>query len=407
MVRRPIAIVVGGFLALACSTADPSSTRAEGTQAQSADTTVAAPLPGWRLVWADEFDGPDGSDVDPDKWFHDTGLGNGGARPERQYYTDGTENARIEGGRLVMTARNNTNPDYICFDGRPCPYTSARIDSRLQHRYGRFEARIQVPAGDGLHPAFWMLGANGDRVGWPACGEIDIMEQAGRAPTSNSSHLLFPKPGAAAGVLTSTDVLTTGAFPDGYHTYAAEWGPGSVRFFIDGRLVGGHSRREAANWVFDHSFYMLLNVALGGPAGVGAPPADFDAATMNVDYVRVYDRTATEPSCPGLADGVYCGNDGIVAGEPNTLYACAATIARPVQACADWCRTNRVGDDVCVTGSSAPDCRGLSGSHCGGGRVGGEPNTIYKCVDGAVGSYVTCPHTCRVHQPARFDACEP
>ncbi|MGB8299085.1 MAG: glycoside hydrolase family 16 protein, partial [Polyangia bacterium] len=143
----------------------------------------ASALPGWVLSWSDEFDGPDGSAVDPTKWVHDVG-GSGWGNQELEYYTNGTQNAVVMGGNLVITATTAGASSYNCSypSSGPCQYTSARLltQNKFSQQYGRIEARIQIPEGQGLWPAFWMLGADINTSGWPTCGEIDIMENIGK-----------------------------------------------------------------------------------------------------------------------------------------------------------------------------------------------------------------------------------
>jgi beta-glucanase (GH16 family) len=244
------------------------------------------------LAWHDEFDGPAGAPVDSTKWVADTG-GHGWGNAEREYYTTRRENAALDGqGHLVITARAEPpRTSDRCWYG-VCRYTSARLKTktRFAQAYGRFEARIRIPRGQGLWPAFWLLGDDIDAVGWPRCGEIDVMENIGREPGVVHGTMHGPGYSGAEGP-TAADTLPQGAFADDFHVFAVEWRPGEIRWFVDGRLY----HREAigdlpsgTRWVFDHPFFMLLNVAVGGYW-----PGDPDAVTkfpqqMVVDYVRVY-----------------------------------------------------------------------------------------------------------------------
>ena len=250
------------------------------------------------LAWSDEFDGPAGASVDGTKWVADTG-GEGWGNQERQYYTARAENVSLDGsGHLVITARAEP-PDspYRCWYGI-CRYTSARLKTkgRFEQTYGRFEARIRIPRGQGIWPAFWMLGGNIDSVGWPRCGEIDVMENIGREPSV--VHGTIHGPGYSGGSGTGGSyTLATGSFADDYHIFAVEWTPGEVRWFVDGtqyRRTTPADLPPGTTWVFDHPFFLLLNVAVGG-----AWPGEPDASTvlpqqMLVDYVRAY-RTAELP----------------------------------------------------------------------------------------------------------------
>ena len=253
-----------------------------------------APPPEWTLAWSDEFDGPAGAPVDGAKWVADTG-GQGWGNQERQYYTTRTENVALDGGgRLVITARAEPpNSSYACWYGS-CRYTSARLKTkgRFEQMYGRFEARIRIPRGQGIWPAFWMLGADIDQVGWPRCGEIDVMENIGREPAVVHGTIHGPGYSGGSGI-SGASRLATGSFADDYHVFAVEWAPGEIRWLVDGREYRRTTPADlpaGATWSFDHPFFMLLNVAVGG-----AWPGDPDASTafpqqMLVDYVRVYQR---------------------------------------------------------------------------------------------------------------------
>jgi hypothetical protein len=159
-------------------------------------------LPGWVLTWSDEFDGPDNSAVDSTKWVYDTG-GGGWGNNELEYYTSGTANAVVRAGNLLITAATTGASALTCSypSNGPCGYTSARIrtQGKFTQEYGRFEARIQIPEGQGLWPAFWMLGADisNSATNWPKCGEIDIMENIGKEPSINHGSLHLPAAGTA------------------------------------------------------------------------------------------------------------------------------------------------------------------------------------------------------------------
>lgn len=251
-------------------------------------TPLSSPA-GWTLTWSDEFDGPAGTAVDGTKWTFDVG-GHGWGNQELQYHTDRTANAFLDGsGRLVIRAQREA---FTGADGVSREYTSARLKTkgRFVQTYGRFEARLKVPFGQGIWPAFWMLGDDIDRVGWPACGEIDIMEYIGREPTTVYGTLHGPGYSGAGGL--SRPYTLPGAAPiaDDFHVFAVEWEPAALRWYVDGVLF--HTRTPADlggnKWVFDHPFFVILNVAVGG-----AWPGNPDATTvlpqtMQVDYVRIY-----------------------------------------------------------------------------------------------------------------------
>jgi beta-glucanase (GH16 family) len=250
--------------------------------------------PGWTLTWSDEFDQADGSGVDPSKWSFDTG-GDGWGNQELEYYTSGTANAVINGGALVITATQNGASDYSCWYG-PCQYTSARLNTsgKFSQQYGRFEARIQIPEGQGVWPAFWLLGENIGSVGWPNCGEIDIMENIGRTPDTVYGTTHGPGPGSYPGDGLSGPFNASSPFGGGYHVYATEWTSDSVAFYVDGSLywtVTPSQLPSGASWVWNQPFFILLNFAVGG-GWPGSPDATSSfPQQMLIDYVRVYQPT--------------------------------------------------------------------------------------------------------------------
>lgn len=233
------------------------------------------------LVMADEFS-EDGA-PDNSMWTYDIGTGmNGWGNNELQYYTDRPENVRVEDGMLKITAVKES------FMGSA--YTSARIVTRglFEQAYGRFEARIQLPWGRGLWPAFWLLGANCDEVIWPQCGEIDIMEYRGQEPTA--MHGSIHGPGYSAGAaITKKYELSNDRFDTGFHVFGIEWGPDYINFYVDDVLYNQITREDVpGEWVYDHPFYIILNVAVGG-SFVGPPDSNtMFPQTMLVDYVRIY-----------------------------------------------------------------------------------------------------------------------
>jgi beta-glucanase (GH16 family) len=254
-------------------------------------TVSAAERTAWSLTWSDEFDGPDGSPADSAKWSFDIG-GNGWGNNELETYTDRTANAVQEDGALVIKALKETlrGSDNITRD-----YTSARLvtRNRFTQTYGRFEARIKIPFGQGIGPAFWMLGKDIDTAGWPNCGEIDIMENIGKEPSIAHGTLHGPGYSGANGLTASYTLSHARKFSDDYHTFAVEWEPNQIRFYVDGHH---YKTRKTADlppgkaWVFNHPFFLILNVAVGGQF-----PGNPDATTvfpqlMKVDYVRVYQR---------------------------------------------------------------------------------------------------------------------
>jgi beta-glucanase (GH16 family) len=245
----------------------------------------------YTLVWADEFDLPDGSAPDPANWNYNLG-GGGWGNSELQYYTDRTENARIEGNQLVIEVREEPN-----YAGSGYNYTSARLLTKGKHEFmhGRIEARIKVPSGlPGLWPAFWTLGANIDSVGWPQCGEIDIMEYISREPKEvfGTIHGPLYSGGASIG---NTYAFAEDVAND-FHTFAVEWQPNLIRWYVDGILYHsatpddlGTTRLGPKEWVFENPHFLILNVAIGGTFGGALDPNLQFPAEMRVDYVRVYE----------------------------------------------------------------------------------------------------------------------
>jgi len=258
----------------------------------------------WQLVWSDEFNQPDGSSPDPTKWTYDIG-GGGYGNNELEYYTSRTNNARIVGGQLVIEA------DQESYGGNN--YTSARMLTKglESWTYGRMEARIKIPRGQGIWPAFWMLGANIDSVGWPTCGEVDIMENIGKVSDQGTEHGTIHGPqgggdyNGGSGVGSTYTLPGGAALADDFHIYAVEWSTNQIRFYLDTNLfftATPASLPGGSTWVFSQPQFLILNVAVGGnwpgnPDGTTAFPQQ-----MLVDYVRVYNYSnVTAPPAPVTA----------------------------------------------------------------------------------------------------------
>lgn len=245
----------------------------------------------WKLVWSDEFNGADGSLPDASKWVHEIG-GNGFGNNELEYYTARPENAQQSGGNLVITAlqENYTGADNVTRN-----YTSARLKTagKFSQKYGRFEARIKLPRTKGMWPAFWMLGDDIGQVGWPACGEIDIMELVGSAPSTVLGTLHGPGYFGAGGI-TKTYTLADGkTFSDDFHRFAVEWEKDVIRFYVDEALYATRTPNdlpEGTRWVFDHPHFIILNLAVGGNLPGNPDETTVLPQKMIVDYVRVYAR---------------------------------------------------------------------------------------------------------------------
>lgn len=260
-------------------------------------TAVAQPQPAsaapsrWKLAWGDEFNGANGSAPDAAKWAFETG-GNGHGNHELETYTRRTANVQQRNGNLVITARRE---NFTGADGIARPYTSGRIRTKglFSQAYGRFEASIKLPLGKGIWPAFWLLGDNIDTVGWPKCGEIDIFENIGE-PSTIYSTLHGPGYSGAHGISAKFQLPAGQAVDTGFHLYAVEWAPKDIKFFLDNKLIAERTPADlppGTTWVYDHPFFIILNVAVGGYW-----PGNPDATTrfpqqMLVNYVRVYTRS--------------------------------------------------------------------------------------------------------------------
>ena len=259
-------------------------------------TTAAGQTPtpsrsGWTLTWSDEFNAADGSPVDSSKWVVETG-GHGWGNQELEYYTTRPENAFQKGGDLVVKVlqEKHTGSDGISRD-----YTSARLKTlgKFSQRYGRFEARIKIPYGQGIWPAFWMMGDDIAKVGWPKCGEIDIMENIGKEPALVHGTIHGPGYSGDKGPSAPFALPDQSRFADDFHIYGVEWEPKAIRFYVDDHLYATRTPSDipkSAKWVYRHPFFILLNVAVGG-SWPGSPDASSQfPQTMLVDYVRVYKR---------------------------------------------------------------------------------------------------------------------
>ena len=275
------------------ATSPPADTTGRGTSGggapPAAPTTPISEAPR-HLIWSDEFKGPAGGSPDSTNWSFDTG-GDGWGNNELESYTSRPGNASLDGkGDLVITARAEK---YTGSDGITRPYTSARLQTlnTFQFQYGLAEARIQVPSGQGLLPAFWMLGneAYESSEAWPGCGEIDAMEVLGSEPNVVNGTLHGPWPFAPDGV-GGTDESPT-PLSAGFHVYGVEWAPERISFLLDGSVYKTITRADlpaGAAWPFQHPFFLLLNLAVGGE-WPGSPDASTEfPARMVVNWVRVW-----------------------------------------------------------------------------------------------------------------------
>lgn len=249
----------------------------------------------YALVWSDEFDG---ATLNTNNWTIEVN-GSGGGNKELQYYTDRNENLRIEGGNLVIEARKEEYQEWH--------YTSGRINSRekVAFKYGKIEARIMFPKGGGTWPAFWMMGNDYKQVGWPKCGEIDIIEHVGNQPRMASFAVHTPRKNGTYGNNWSSRSYLDG-LEEEYHVYGIEWkeedfnGMDRIEFYIDG--IKYASVLEDANhvddnnyWPFNKEHFIIINLALGGTMGGTIDDSIFDnPVLMKVDWVHVYQRAEIE-----------------------------------------------------------------------------------------------------------------
>ena len=290
---------------------DPDDSGSQPDTSTPEDTAVPedpAEREGWDLVWRDEFEG---SDIDLSLWSFEVNA-QGGGNNEAQYYTDRSDNARIENGALVIEARSE---QYTGGEGTR-DYTSARLRTKYKGDwlYGRFEARIRLPEGQGIWPAFWMLPTDNVYGTWPASGEIDIMELVGHE--SNVVHGTLHYGGIYPHhTYTGDSVTITDPFSADFHTFAVEWEPGEIRWYVDEQHTQTQTSWYTTEGVFpapfDQRFHLILNVAVGGNW-----PGYPDSSTqfpqqMVVDYVRVYQLSDSSPEPePEPEPGNLLSNEG-------------------------------------------------------------------------------------------------
>lgn len=265
-------------------------------------TNFPAPA-GWQLAWSDEFAQADGSSPDASKWVFDVG-GGGWGNAELEYYTSRTNNVRIQNGQLVIEAKQEN------YSGSS--YTSGRIKTLGKHSwtYGRMEARIKIPKGQGIWPAFWMLGTNiAASVSWPTCGEIDIMENIGKPTEQSKVYGTIHGPGysGGGGISGNFTLPGGGVLADDFHIFAVEWTTNQIKWYLDNNqyfTVTPASLPNGTTWVFNAPQFFLLNLAVGGqwpgyPDGTTVFPQQ-----MLVDYVRVYTNVPPPPIAPNAPTGL-------------------------------------------------------------------------------------------------------
>ncbi|MFJ8887774.1 ricin-type beta-trefoil lectin domain protein [Streptomyces sp. NPDC102402] len=329
--RRLILLLVSALTFTSLSAGLAQGAPAPAAEPSARTAAAAAPT---ALTFSDEFDGAAGSAVNGAKWQIETG--DNVSNHERQYYTAGRNNAVLDGqGNLVITARKENPGNYQCWYGR-CEYTSARLNTsgKFTTTYGRVESRMKIPRGQGIWPAFWMLGADIGSVGWPNSGEIDIMENVGFEPGTVHGTLHGPGYSGSGGVGAGYSLPGGQAFADAFHTFAVDWSPNAITWSVDGTV---YQRRTPADlggkqWVFDKPFFVILNLAVGGYW-----PGDPDGSTafpqqLLVDYVRV-STDSGQPSGGGPVTGIggKCldvPSANSANGTPVQLYDCNGTAAQ-------------------------------------------------------------------------------
>ncbi|MFF4545069.1 ricin-type beta-trefoil lectin domain protein [Streptomyces sp. NPDC001435] len=319
------------------------------------------------VTFSDSFDGPAGAAPDSSKWQTETG--DNVNNHERQYYTAGNRNAALDGqGHLVITARRENPAGYQCWYGT-CQYTSARLNTagKFTAQYGHVEARMKIPRGQGMWPAFWMLGTP---VNWPDSGEIDVMENVGYEPSTIHGTIHGPGYSGSGGIGAGYSLPGGQAFADAFHTFAVDWAPDSITWSVDGTV---YQRRTPADlggrtWVFNKPFFLILNLAVGGYW-----PGDPDGSTvfpqqLVVDSVSV----TTGDSAAAVAIKGLAGKCMDVAGAnsangtPVQLYDCNGTGAQKWTVGSDG-TIRALGKCLDVTGNGTADGSTVQLWDCTGG----------------------------------------
>ncbi|MFG3059740.1 RICIN domain-containing protein [Streptomyces sp. NPDC048231] len=319
LLRRCLLAALSAVLAASAFTAAPAHAAPE-----AADATV----------FSDTFDGSAGSAVDSSKWQIETG--DNVNNHERQYYTSGNRNAALDGqGHLVITARRENPANYQCWYGT-CQYTSARLNTsgKFTAQYGHVEARMKIPRGQGMWPAFWMLGNDIGQVGWPNSGEIDVMENVGFEPSTVHGTIHGPGYSGSGGIGAGYSLPNGQAFADAFHTFAVDWAPDSITWSVDGNV---YQRRTPADlggkaWAFNKPFFLILNLAVGGYW-----PGDPDGSTAFPQQLVVDSVTVTTSNTSGGTGSPITGLAGkcvdVAGANPANgtavqLYDCNGTTAQ-------------------------------------------------------------------------------
>ncbi|WP_406864406.1 family 16 glycosylhydrolase [Streptomyces sp. HUAS MG47] len=361
--RSRLLLALGAGLAAVAAMVTPAGQPAAAA-APAGDVGIRA------TTFSDEFDAPAGTPVDGSKWNLETG--DNVNNHERQYYTNSTRNAVHDGqGNLVITARRENPGNYTCWYGR-CEYTSARLNTsgKFTQTYGTFETRLKMSRGQGMWPAFWLLGSNIGDVGWPQSGEIDVMENVGFEP--NTVHGTIHGPGYSGSGGIGAGHTIGSPFADGFHTFRLEWSPDKLVWKVDGVTYQTRTPADLGGrqWVFDRPFFLILNLAVGGywpgdPDGGTPMPND-----LTVDYVRVTDDQPAPPSDGGRITGlggkcVDVAGANPANGTPVQLYDCNGTAAQKWTVNSDG-SIRALGKCLDVTAGSTADGAQLQLYDCNG-----------------------------------------
>jgi beta-glucanase (GH16 family) len=295
-------------------------------RAEAADAGAAA------VSFSDTFDGPAGSAVNSSKWTQETG--DNVNNHEREYYTSGTNNAALDGqGHLVITAKKENPANYQCWYGT-CQYTSARMNTsgKFSAQYGHVEARMKIPRGQGMWPAFWMLGTDIGQVGWPDSGEIDVMENVGFEPSTVHGTIHGPGYSGSAGIGAGYTLPNGQAFADAFHTFAVDWAPNKITWSVDGVAYQTRTPADVGGntWAFNKPFFLILNLAVGGYWPGDPNSSTAFPAQLVVDSVSVTTSdTAAGVAIKGLAGKcVDVAGANSANGTPVQLYDCNGSAAQ-------------------------------------------------------------------------------
>ncbi|WP_181727190.1 glycoside hydrolase family 16 protein [Streptomyces sp. PT12] len=356
----------GASAGTAGGSAPPAASQNPTEQAAPDDAVPMA------VVFEDTFDGPAGSGVDGGKWQLE--VGDNVNNHERQYYTPGNANAKLNGqGQLVIEARRENPGNYQCWYGR-CEYTSARMNTagRFTAQYGRVEARIKMSQGQGVWPAFWMLGNDIGDIGWPASGEIDVMENIGSEPGTVHGTIHGPGYSGAEGIGAAYTLPNGQRFADDFHTFAVDWSPDRITWSVDGNTYQTRTPADLGGdaWVFNKPFFLILNLAIGGYW-----PGDPDGSTqfpqqLTVDHVRVSTDTGSAGRTgPITGLGGKCvdvAGASSANGTPVQLYDCNGTGAQQWTFGSDG-TVRALGKCLDITGDGVTDGSALQIWDCHGG----------------------------------------